>query len=58
MGQRKANKWVRAGVALLLILATYLMGSRALDTGSLGQYTLTLVLIILSVRQTVSVFKK
>ncbi len=32
-------------IALLALLAAYIMGSRALDTGSIGQYGLTLLFI-------------
>ncbi len=45
-------------VALISLAAAYLIGSRALDTGSLWQYGLGLLLIIVSIRQLVRLFKK
>ncbi len=37
-------------VSLLALLAAYVMGSRALDTGSLGQYGLTLALLFFAIK--------
>lgn len=37
-------------MGLLGFVLAYLLGSRALDTGSIGQYLITLIILVLSVR--------
>lgn len=46
----------RTITAVILFIATYLLGSRALDTGSWQQYGGTLVLLVIAVRQLVRAF--
>ena len=43
--------------ALVLLLAAYLIGSRAIDTGSLQQYTLTFLLLIIAINRLVHFFR-
>lgn len=46
----------RTITAVVLLVAAYLLGSRALDTGSWQQYGGTLLLVVLAVRQLVRAF--
>ena len=50
----------RADVAwcLLALLTSYLLASRALDTGSLIEYFIAIVLLLVSVRFLVRTFKR
>ncbi len=41
----------RAIIGIALLVIVYLLGSRALDTGSLQQYALTIVLFVISIQQ-------
>ncbi|HSX53496.1 MAG TPA: hypothetical protein VLF90_03980 [Patescibacteria group bacterium] len=38
-------------IGVLALLVTYLIGSRAIDTGSLQQYTLTLLFLALAINR-------
>lgn len=42
-----------AALCLLALLAAYLLGSRAEDTGSLQQYFLTIVLLVFAINRAV-----
>ncbi len=44
-------------LGLVLLLATYLMGSRSLDTGSLIEYTVTFVLLGFSINRFIKAIK-
>ncbi|HEY8999459.1 MAG TPA: hypothetical protein VIM53_04060 [Candidatus Saccharimonadales bacterium] len=60
--KEKKSSWYNrrsaaAGLFILSGLATYLLASRAEDTGSLQQYFLTLVLLIFAVNRLVRTIK-
>lgn len=44
------NKKHLLSIAVISLTAAYLIGSRALDTGSLWQYLLSFILVIVSIR--------
>jgi hypothetical protein len=46
-----------AGLSLVCLLAVYILGSRAIDTGSLIQYFLTFVLIVLAINRAIKAVK-
>ena len=45
-------------LGILALLSTYLIASRALDTGSLGQYGLAFLLLIVGTNRLVRAFHK
>ncbi|HSW74247.1 MAG TPA: hypothetical protein VLG16_00095 [Candidatus Saccharimonadales bacterium] len=56
--QTSGIKWYNtpkgaAGVVLLSALATYLIGSRAIFTGSLQQYVLAFIALVLAVNRSI-----
>ncbi len=55
--QRKLQPWYYADAAGVSLVLAYILGSRALDTGSLGQYFLTFVLLGLAIKCSVMAFK-
>lgn len=60
---KKTNSFLntKLGLAVTAIVAlglAYLVGSRAIDTGSLLQYTLCFVLAGLAVQRTVLIFRR
>ena len=45
-------------IAIAALVATYSIGSRAIDTGSLIQYFLTLLFLGIGINRIVKIFKK
>lgn len=47
------SRWGNLALGALALLIMYLVASRALDTGSLGQYGLTFLLLIVGINRLV-----